>query len=119
MHGSPNWTRIACALAERSRSAPRTLGTRARDGCCCPSEPTSSSHRVGASQPPRPRELPMPDRLYCNNLSLLPAPDGSNSGSSRWRFRIIVKHASSGVRGLKSRSYRSTRALHDLRAAAR
>eukprot|EP00965_Chrysotila_dentata_P133955 4430305-Pleurochrysis_carterae.AAC.1 len=70
MHGSANWTRIACVPAERSRSAPQALGTRARDGRRCPVEPTSSSHRVGAPQPPRPRLLSIPDRLYMYNLSL-------------------------------------------------
>eukprot|EP00965_Chrysotila_dentata_P177691 5869560-Pleurochrysis_carterae.AAC.1 len=49
MHGSPNLHRIACALAERSRSAPQALGNYARDGRHCPVEPFSSSHRVGAS----------------------------------------------------------------------
>eukprot|EP00965_Chrysotila_dentata_P159791 5279071-Pleurochrysis_carterae.AAC.6 len=27
MHCSPNWTRVACTLAERLRSAPQALGT--------------------------------------------------------------------------------------------
>eukprot|EP00965_Chrysotila_dentata_P017361 576583-Pleurochrysis_carterae.AAC.1 len=52
MHGSPNWTRIACVLAERSRSAPQALGARARDGRHCP---LSHLARATAQARPSPR----------------------------------------------------------------
>eukprot|EP00965_Chrysotila_dentata_P169382 5593627-Pleurochrysis_carterae.AAC.1 len=47
-----------------------------------PSRATSSSHPVGATQPPRLRLLPAPDGLYCTFPSLSARPDGS-SGSTR------------------------------------
>eukprot|EP00965_Chrysotila_dentata_P092820 3064975-Pleurochrysis_carterae.AAC.2 len=35
MHSFPNWTRVVCVDAQRSRSAPQALGYRAHDGCRC------------------------------------------------------------------------------------
>eukprot|EP00965_Chrysotila_dentata_P159976 5283724-Pleurochrysis_carterae.AAC.1 len=58
---------IASHAYSRSARAPllKFLDTLARDGCEPPiSERPSLSHRAGASQPPRPRLLPAPRRLY-------------------------------------------------------
>eukprot|EP00965_Chrysotila_dentata_P153775 5083419-Pleurochrysis_carterae.AAC.10 len=55
MHSFPFWTRVACVLAERSRSAPQALGYLNHDGCCCPlSAPfLELPHRVAIPCPPR------------------------------------------------------------------
>eukprot|EP00965_Chrysotila_dentata_P261369 6214230-Pleurochrysis_carterae.AAC.3 len=61
MHCFPNWTRFACVLAERSRSAPQALGylrSRLPPLLC---ERPSPSRRAGATQPPRARQLPARD----------------------------------------------------------
>eukprot|EP00965_Chrysotila_dentata_P099772 3296982-Pleurochrysis_carterae.AAC.3 len=60
MHGAPNWTCIACVLAERSRSAPQALETPCLRWPLPPTERPSLSHRASAPQPPRPRLLPAP-----------------------------------------------------------
>eukprot|EP00965_Chrysotila_dentata_P176186 5817589-Pleurochrysis_carterae.AAC.3 len=65
MHGSPNLRGMACVLAERSRSPPQALGNPCSRWPPLPRRATSSSHPVGATQPPRLRLLPAPNgRIY-------------------------------------------------------
>eukprot|EP00965_Chrysotila_dentata_P133024 4398632-Pleurochrysis_carterae.AAC.1 len=59
MHGSPFLRRIACVLAERSRSALQALGYRARDGRLCP---LSHPSRAAVQARPSPRAFSI---LWC------------------------------------------------------
>eukprot|EP00965_Chrysotila_dentata_P125374 4145214-Pleurochrysis_carterae.AAC.1 len=58
MHDLPCWTRVACILAERSRSALQVLGNPAHDGRPCPLSSLFLELPRRCAQPPRLRLLP-------------------------------------------------------------
>eukprot|EP00965_Chrysotila_dentata_P189036 6173098-Pleurochrysis_carterae.AAC.1 len=78
MHDFPICIRIACVLAERSRSLPKLLEL-AHDGRCRSLSAPSLSHPVGAPQPPRLRLVPALRRLcFVIYRRLQRVPDGTS-----------------------------------------